>query len=111
MNLLDTSLNTIVDIADSRRISKNLRQIDRIGRDARVLKEFLAEARGVEGIRTSANGADTHAAKTSGNFANLREPQQIFTKAWAGDRDGVIARQAVLESELAEVVADGDFPA
>src|SRR5215469_16124960 len=111
MDLLDSLLQEMVRIADSSCFPKDLREIDRVRRDTRILKELLAITRRVEGVGSGANCANSDAAQAANDPACLKELLQILAKARIRDCDGVVSRQRVLEPILAQVIADRDLAA
>ncbi len=65
-------LRRIVVVLHAIDAPEDLRQIDRLDRDAAGLKDALGVADGVEGRRTRANGADAQILQPLHNAANLR---------------------------------------
>ena len=105
LDQLDLGLDAGVVGAQPLDPAVDVRQVQRLDRDAAALQQLLAEAHGVEGRRPRAQEADAQAAQAAHHPADRPEALQVSAKRRAFRVHGVPRGQAVFDAVLVQVVA------
>ena len=111
VHFLDLGRDGRLVVAQAADPAEDLREVERLDRDAGALQQLLAVADGVEGRRAGADLAQAGVLQRAHDAAHPDEPAQVPREVLALGVHGVAARERVLDPVLAQVVAGAHLAA